>query len=108
MNVMDAKWRQKRNHDKRHRRFVFNIGDRVMVYTKTRKVGKSEKLICNWFGPKIVTKIVTPVTYELEDVRDKKKSIAHIERIKHYFEDDLDDIEDDVWDLDDGIDPQNE
>ena len=98
LNVMDAKWRQKRNHDARHRQVDFDVGDRVMVFTKTRKVGRSEKLICNWFGPKVVTKVITPVTYEVKDIADKKKSTVHVERLKRYYEDIIDD--DEVWDYD--------
>ncbi|KAG8334755.1 hypothetical protein J6590_083468 [Homalodisca vitripennis] len=53
--------RQKERHDKAHDkvRFVeYEVGDLVMVWTPTRKQGKSDKLLHRWHGPyKVVAKL---------------------------------------------------
>ena len=99
-SVLEAQRRQKKNYDKKHRDVQFEIGQKVLVYTKTRKVGLSEKLLNCFHGPFEVIQQITPVTYLMEDVRTKKQMQAHINRIKPYYQDDLDFNDSDIWVLD--------
>ena len=78
------------NYDKKHRPVQFEIGQKVLVYTKTRKVGLSEKLLNCFFGPYEIVRQISPVTYVMEDVRTRKRVQAHIDRIKEFYDDDLD------------------
>ena len=49
--VIKSKRRQKEYYDKKHRFMEFPIGHKVLVYTKIRMVGLSEKLINGFNGP---------------------------------------------------------
>ena len=100
-NIIDARRRQKYAYDKSHRKLELNVGQKVLIYTKTRKVGLSEKLINNFNGPFVLVKKVSPVTYIAEDLRTRKQTRAHIDRIKVFYDDELDHLEDkDIWNID--------
>ena len=94
---MDARRRHKQSYDKVHQDIEFKIGEEVLVYTKQRKVGLSEKLLCRYFGPYRVIKKTTPVTYLLEDVRTKSRISAHIDRIKKYYADEIEIDDQKLW-----------
>ena len=99
-SVIDARRRQKYAYDKSHRKLELMIGQKVLVYTKIRKIGLNEKLLNSYHGPFVLVKKLTPVTYLAEDLRTKKRTRAHINRIKIFYDDDLDKLEDnDIWNL---------
>lgn len=69
-----------------HRRDVhFEEGDTIRLYTPTRKVGRSEKLIPQYHGPYKIVKQVGPVNYEIQKKRGKRE-IVHVSRISPYYE----------------------
>ena len=98
-SIIDAKRRQKINYDKKHRRVDFRIGQKVLVYTKTRKIGMSEKLFNNFWGPLKVIDRLSKVTYLLRDLRTEKETKVHVDRIKDFYDDDLEVNDEDVWNM---------
>jgi hypothetical protein len=96
-SVLDSRRRQIESYNKRHRNITFEIGDKVLVYIKTRKVGLSEKLINQFYGPYEVIEKLTPVTYLLENMQNKKQIKTHIDRIKPYYDDDMDVADEEIW-----------
>ncbi|XP_074039885.1 uncharacterized protein [Leptinotarsa decemlineata] len=65
-NVNKRKAKDKRRFGKRHRHVEYDVGDDVKVFTSTRKVVRSEKLLLKWFGPYTITKKTSEVTYEIK------------------------------------------
>jgi hypothetical protein len=99
-SIVDAQQRQKKHYNSKHRPVEYKRGDLVSVYTKLRKVGRSEKLLHNFHGPKMVIgkHMNSPVTYLLKDKRTGKVTKAHIARIKRYHSKGIDEIsDDDIW-----------
>lgn len=50
-NVAQIQVKSIEYYNKKHREVIYNPGDKVLVFTLVRKVGKSEKLIHNFIGP---------------------------------------------------------
>lgn len=87
--IKDSQEKQKGRYDKRHRHVEYSVGDRVMVWTPTRKKGKSTKLLHRWHGPYEVTKKLSEVNYEVKIVPRGNKmayyDTIHVARLKPYF-----------------------
>lgn len=81
---------QKTIYDRKHRVAHFPPGSLVLLWTPTRKVGLSEKLLPRYCGPYRVLRQVTDVTYEISPVsppsstRAPSTDIVHVVRLKPY------------------------
>lgn len=95
-NLNDARRRQKDYYDSRHRKVSFEIGDKVLIYSRVRRVGLNPKLQPLWSGPFIVTKKFGTVTYQVNDPDTGYSEKAHVQRLRPYYDDDLEDS--DIWD----------
>ncbi|RWS22906.1 pol polyprotein-like protein [Leptotrombidium deliense] len=83
--------KNKELYDKKHRSVKFKPGEYVYVKTPTRKVGLSEKLLHQFYGPYKVIKQVTPVDYLIENHRPESKKkltrdVVHVYRMKKFIE----------------------
>lgn len=80
--------RQKNKYDVGRRHVEYKVGEKVMVYTPIRKVGKSEKLLHRWFGPYEIVEKISDLNYKLKIKKGKKFVIdtIHVERLKNYYE----------------------
>jgi hypothetical protein len=66
-SLLQAQQRQKQYANEHRRDVQFNVGDQVMVSTANlRNLDKAPKLLPKYIGPYKITKIITPVTYELQ------------------------------------------
>ena len=64
---------------------LFEIGQRVWVYTPKTKMGLSKKLLYNWFGPYRTVEQSSPVHYRLRSKSKKKVTFAvHANRMKPF------------------------
>jgi len=59
----------------------------VQLYIPTHKEGLSNKLAHNWFGPYLVSKVISPLNVELTHPSTKEKQVVHINRLKTYHQD---------------------
>lgn len=86
IRVSDAQSTQKKEYDIRHRDVSFEVNDLIGVRTPKREKGKSTKLFPKFSGPYKVTRVVTPVTYEVKPVDSKrgKPMMVHVQRIKKW------------------------
>ncbi|RWS22621.1 integrase core domain protein-like protein, partial [Leptotrombidium deliense] len=99
--LKQSQTKNKELYDRRHRTVKFEPGEYVYVKTPTRKVGLSEKLLHQFYGPYKVIKQVTPVDYLVENHRPESKKkltrdVVHIYRMKRFIERDeyfIDDYE---------------
>lgn len=96
-----ARWRiheqqecDARRYNLRHRPVTYNIGDKVWVWTPIRRRGLSEKLLRRYFGPYIVLRRISDVTYEVvpdgshcSKRRRHLPEVVHVLRMKPYYED---------------------
>jgi ribosomal protein L21E len=65
----------------------FEVGDKVLVYSPRRYVGKCEKLLHMFYGPYIVTRRTSPVNCEVKRVGKKvKPMVVNVNRMKLFFE----------------------
>src|SRR5699024_1057139 len=81
--VQNIKGKQKTDkvrYDEKHRHVEFQVGDKVKVFTRVRKKGKSEKLLLRWFSTYLITKKVSDVDYEVQKGMTARspKDIVHI------------------------------
>lgn len=90
-NTDERQLRDKDRYDVDKQDTVFKEGDKVMVWGPNRKVGKSEKLSNNYFGPYRIVKQLNNVTFRVsldegtEIMKAKTRSI-HVSLMKHYHE----------------------
>ena len=76
--------RQKMNYDIHSNYKVFNSGDKVWLFTPTRKKGLSPKLQRFWDGPYIVKDKLSDVTYRIKKSQRSKPKVVHHDRLKLY------------------------
>ena len=58
---------------------TYEIGDIVYVLYLARKIGLSPKLQPAWKGPYVISKVLSPILFE---VADKKIFVLHHDRLK--------------------------
>jgi hypothetical protein len=64
--LQKAQERQKQYADKSRRELVFKVGDRVMLSSdRLNPNGRAHKLISPFFGPFAISKVISPVAYQL-------------------------------------------
>lgn len=82
--------KQKSTYDSRHRDANFLPGDLVLLWSPSRRVGLSEKLMSRYAGPYRVLRQVTDVTYEISPVTtpacsaQAPRDVVHVGRLKRY------------------------
>jgi len=65
---------------------VYNVGDKVWLYTPHLGKGKSRKFHPRWSGPYVVKKRMLPVNYVLVDERDGEERLVHVSRLKKFID----------------------
>lgn len=87
---------QKTRYDLKHRDVYYPPGTLVLLWSPSRRVGLSEKLLSPYHGPYKVLRQVTDVTYEITPVAAStsssppKTDIVHVLRLKPYNSPSLD------------------
>ena len=84
--TIETQCRNKLFYDAKHKTHPFKYGDKVMVYTPVRRVGKSEKLLHRYFGPFIVEEITSPVNVRVVSLDGKRGEVVHIGRLKKFYD----------------------
>jgi len=74
----------------------FSIGEKVLVASFTRKVGKVTKFLCKWKGPFSVVEKLGPVNYLLKDERENSRNYGRfknvsVRHLKSFYTYDTDD-----------------
>ena len=78
-----------RHNAKTHVRAVnFDVGDFVLVATREHSDG--HKLRVTWRGPRRVTRAVSDLIYECEDLLSGETALFHANRLKFFADDKLD------------------
>ena len=83
-NIQRSQEKMKEYHDRSASQPLFEIGQRVWVYTSKTKRGLSEKLLCNFFGPYRTVVQSSPVHYRLRSKNSKGTYAVHANRMKHF------------------------
>lgn len=81
---------QRQLYDCRHRDVHFSPGSLVLLWSPTRRVGLSEKLLSRYTGPYRVVRQITDVTYEIVPADPTTSSsatsdVVHVSRLKPYY-----------------------
>ena len=79
-NLVSAQVRQKKHYDLRLKENTYEVGDLVYLLDSARKIGQSSKLQQIWKGPLLVTKVLTPILFEVTG--RKKPVVLHHDRLK--------------------------
>lgn len=85
--LLNSQESQRRLYDQRHRDVHFPPGSLVLLWSPSRQVGLSEKLLSRYTGPYRVLRAVTPVTYEIAPdapSASQFSDIVHVTRLKQY------------------------
>ena len=80
-NIGEAQVRQKKDYDHKIQQKTYNVGDVVLKLDSATKVGQSSKLKSPWKGPYIISKILSPVLYQIIDKKNKE-TVVHHDRLK--------------------------
>ena len=97
-NLQRAQQKMKDYYDQKTKEPVFEVGQRVWVYTPRTRNGLSKKLMHNWLGPyRIVEK--SPVHFKLRTVANKKVAfLCHANRMKPFVDPNLRPIDSPLFD----------
>ncbi|GKD58857.1 reverse transcriptase domain-containing protein [Tanacetum coccineum] len=82
-NSLIYKERTKKLHDSKIKNYIFNVGDRVLLFNSCLKIF-SGKLKTRWSGPFTITKVFPYGTIELSQP-DGPNFKVNGHRVKHYF-----------------------
>ena len=86
-NVQRTQQKMKDYYDRNSKQPVFEVGERVCVYTPKTKKGQSNKLLHNWFGPYRIVEQSSPVHFRLRTENNKKATYAvHANRMKPFVD----------------------
>ena len=86
-NVQRAQQKMKDYYDRNSKQPVFEVGQRVWIYTPKTKKGLSRKLLHNWFGPYRIVEQSSPVHFRLRTENNKKVTFAvHANRMKPFVD----------------------
>ncbi|XP_044164848.1 uncharacterized protein LOC122948816 [Acropora millepora] len=86
-NIQRSQQKMKEYYDRNASQPLFEIGQRVWVYTPKTKKGLSKKLLYNWFGPYRILEQSSPVHYRLRSKNNKKVTFAvHANRMKPFVD----------------------
>jgi transposase InsO family protein len=85
--INEAQSKQKARFDAQHRHVEYAVGQLVKVFSPTRQVKKSEKLLKRWNGPFKVVRKVSDVNYVVAIRKGKKmiEDIIHVVRMKPFY-----------------------
>ena len=75
-NLQRSQQKMKDYYDRNVREPVFEVGQRVWVYTPRSKKGLSKKLLHNWLGPFRIVEKSSPVHFRLRTDTNKKVTFA--------------------------------
>ena len=78
--LQSSQIRQKRDYDVKLQVNTYNVGDLVYVLNSAKRIGVSPKLQFIWKGPYVVSKVISPILYEITD--RKRISVLHHDRLK--------------------------
>ena len=71
-NLQRAQQKKKDYYDQKTKDAVFEVGQRVWVYTPRSRKGLSKKLMHNWLGPYRIVDKLSPVHFKLRTITNKK------------------------------------
>jgi len=81
----------KQYYNRKRKERHYEIGDKVMMFFKNRRVGMPEKLLPKYKGPYIVKEVCSRDNYVIQllnPMRNERKApiTVHVERLKPYYE----------------------
>lgn len=76
-------------YDRNVREPVFEVGQRVWVYTPRSKKGLSKKLLQNWLGPYRIVEKSSPVHFQIRTDTNKVTFAVHANRMKPFVDPNL-------------------
>ena len=80
-NLQRAQQKMKDYYDQKTKEPVFEVGQRVWVYTPRTRKGLSKKLMHNWLGPYRIVEKLSPVHFKLRTIANKKKLLSRVTQI---------------------------
>ena len=72
-------------YDKKRQDIRFCVGDKVFLFSPITKPGKATKLLKRWNGPMTITKVFSPINYEVQ-ISPTKTDVVHVSRLKRYYQ----------------------
>ena len=77
-NLQRAQQKMKDYYDQKTKEPVFEVGQRVWVYTPRTRKGLSKKLMHNWLGPYRIVEKLSPVHFKWRTITNKKVAFSQI------------------------------
>jgi Integrase zinc binding domain len=86
-NYAKQQKRDKTRFDAKHRFREFSIGDWVMVFKPTTKIGLSKKLLSNYYGPYKIVEKISDISFRVKKGAGQNAplELVNIQRIKPFF-----------------------
>lgn len=92
LRTLESQHQQSARYNESHRPVSYSPGDLVWLWTPTRRVGRSEKLLPRYTGPHRVIRRISELNYQIEpctppaDRRTPATQTSHVIRLKPYHE----------------------
>eukprot|EP00795_Rhopilema_esculentum_P013630 gene13630-biopygen3615 len=82
-----AQQKMKEYYDRSSKPVLYDIGDKVWVFTPKNKKGLSKKLLHNYHGPYRIVAKLSPVHFRLRTLDNRPVSVpVHANRLKPYYD----------------------
>ena len=82
-----AQQKMKEYYDRHSQPVIYDIGDKVWVFTPKSKKGLSKKLLHNYHGPYRIVAKLSPVHFRLRTLDNRPVSVpVHANRLKPYYD----------------------
>ena len=88
-HLQRSQHKMKDYYDRNVREPVFEVGQRVWIYTPRSKKGLSKKLLRNWLGPYRIIERSSPVHFQLCTDTNKVTFAVHSNRMKPFVDPNL-------------------
>ena len=86
-NLQRAQQKMKDYYDQKTKEPVFEVGQRVWVYTPRTRKGLSKKLMHNWLGPYRIVEKLSPVHFKLRTTANNKVAFScHANRMRPFVD----------------------
>ena len=83
-NMAESARRQKKTYDRKAEGSSFRIGDFVWLHNTAKTKGVSPKLQQRWHGPYLIIDKLSDVTCRIQERKNAKKRVVHVDRLKPY------------------------
>ena len=85
-NNVKTQQKNKARSDKSASEVPFKVGDKVLLRDQNKKKGYNPKFLANFKGPYIISKQLSPISFELAGTHSRMSNRCHANNLKFYVD----------------------